>query len=69
MSIANPQDPELDRMLWSDAGMDAYATLEAELCHCEALCTCHWNDPANLTMTQMERIFGWNPNKPEDTPQ
>lgn len=53
------QDRELERVHWSEAGMDAYAEAEALLCRCDpddGLCTCGWDDPDSLAMLRIERM-------------
>ena len=48
-------DRELQRIHWSHAQVDAYAAAERQLCRCEALCTCRWNDPDSLAMQRIAR--------------
>ena len=48
-------DRELQRIHWSNAGLDAYAEA-AEQCKCEALCSCGWDDPDAPAMRWIERL-------------
>ena len=48
-------DLTLQRVAWSEAALAAYVEAERRLCHCEAVCTCGWDDPSSLVMQGIER--------------